>query len=162
MVATYPWLADPAREAPTFILPGVFLDIETRRAQRACDPQADYSGLFEILREMRRVAGDVRFAVMIIPDEFQVDDELWAQIVERSEIDGLSRDLPQRLIGEWLAKEKIPYLDLLPELRSKCAPHHRGDSHCYHLRDTHFNARGNRLTVEALAEFLTRDGSPPG
>jgi hypothetical protein len=29
-----------------------------------------------------------------------------------------------------------------------------GNRHLYHLRDTHWNARGNRLAGEALAEFL--------
>ncbi len=157
MVATYPWLADPTLEQPTFILPGVFLEIERKRAERACDPQrADYSAVFEILREMRRLAGEVPFAVVLIPDEFQVDDELWAEILESRQGAALSRDQPQQLIGEWLAEEQIPYLDLLPVLRAECAPHHRGDSHCYQLRDTHFNARGNRVAGEALGRFFGR------
>ena len=160
MVATYPWLADPALEAPTFLLKGVFLDIESKRAERAVNPQqADYSALFEMLREMRRLADDVPFAIMMIPDEFQIDDELWAAIEESRDGTALSRDLPQQVLGEWLMKEKIPYLDLLPVLRSQCAPHHQGEGHCYHLRDTHFNARGNRLAGEELARFLTRLGS---
>ena len=29
-----------------------------------------------------------------------------------------------------------------------------GHRHLYHIRDTHFNARGNRIVGEALAGFL--------
>lgn len=154
MTEAYPWLADATLEQPTFIIPEVFLEIERQRALRVADPEADVSALFEILREIRRAAGDVPLAVMLIPDEFQVDDELWSRILTQEGTAGLDRGRAQRVIIEQLASEGIPYLDLLRELRAGCAPHHRGDRHCYHLRDTHWNARGNRLAGEALARFL--------
>ena len=41
-------------------------------------------------------------------------------------------------------------------LEPLCAvePSPSGRRQLYHLQDTHFNARGNRLAGEALAEFL--------
>jgi hypothetical protein len=44
-------------------------------------------------------------------------------------------------------------LDLPPPLRA-VPPLADGRRHLYHLRDTHFNARGNRAAGWALAEFV--------
>ncbi len=159
IIEAYPALADPTLEKP-HMTPEQYLDVESESAAKICDPaSADASELFAVLREMRRASGATPFAVHLIPDEFQVDDELWKNILERTGNPRLARDLPQQLIGEWLAQEGIPYLDLLPVLRAQCAPR-RGNRHCYHLRDTHFNARGNRVAGEAMARFLARLPEP--
>ena len=104
---------------------------------------------------MRREAGSTPFAVMMIPDEFQVEDSVWA--VASSGADGarLERDLPQRVLVQWLTEQGIPYLDLLPVLRA-VPPMPDGKRHLYQLRDTHFNARGNEVTGQELAAFLSR------
>ncbi|MCP3962466.1 MAG: hypothetical protein GY719_31880 [bacterium] len=160
MTAEYPWLLDPSLEKQMFSEKR-FLQIETRRATLICDPaRVDYSVLIAVLRDMRRVAGGRPFAVHILPDEFQVDDELWNTLVERTGRPELVRDLPQQILAEKLAEEGIPFLDLLPIFRANCAAHHRGKQHCYHLRNTHFNARGNRVAGEAMAPFLARLAEP--
>jgi hypothetical protein len=41
----------------------------------------------------------------------------------------------------------------LPILRA-APPWTDGKKHFYHLRDTHFNARGNEIAGKALGEFL--------
>jgi hypothetical protein len=96
---------------------------------------------------------------MLIPDEFQVDDELWgavrAQLVKtaRGSATAWDRDRPQRILVKSLTDRGIPYLDLLPVLRS-VPPLSDGKLHCYLRRDTHWNARGNRIAGAALGEFL--------
>jgi hypothetical protein len=47
----------------------------------------------------------------------------------------------------------IAALDLLPRLRAQ-EPLPDGRRHLYHLRDTHFNARGNEAAGAALAELV--------
>ena len=59
------------------------------------------------------------------------------------------RDHPQNQIVEWGHRHGVRVLDLLPILREAELA-----GHTYHLRDTHWNARGNRLAGEALAEKL--------
>jgi hypothetical protein len=59
---------------------------------------------------------------------------------------------PQR-IGAWLAGRGIAYLDLLPVLRA-VEPCPDGDRHCYLLRDTHFNVRGNAAAAPAMASLM--------
>lgn len=155
MIAAYPWLADPALEQRT-LAPQTYFRIEKHRAESVCDPShTDFSALFSFVRDMRLQAGETPFVVQIIPDEFQVDDRLWRRITHASRRD-LVRDQPQEILVDWLDREGIPHLDLLAELRQRCAASSLGKRHCYHLSDTHFNRRGNWVAGQAMAEFLVR------
>jgi hypothetical protein len=147
-----PWLDDPLLEVPS-LSSEAFLRLETARALDVCagDPPS-LPELFALLREARRIASPALLHLLLIPDEFQVEDDLWATIQRRAGRP-LERDRPQRLLGAWLEREGIAHLDLLPRLRA-VTPLSDGRRHVYHLRDTHFNARGNRVAGEALAEFL--------
>jgi hypothetical protein len=148
----FPWLADPALEEPTLSEPA-HLRLETRRALDNCraDPVA-FGGFCEAVLEARRAAGETPVLVMLIPDEFQVEDELWRAVLEEAG-EPLDRDRPQRLVSGWLGLQGIPCLDLLPVMRA-VEPLEDGRRHLYHLRDTHFNARGNRLVADALSAFV--------
>ena len=132
-----------------------FLRVEAQRALGISELErvGDYAVCFEALLEIRRLTGDVPLVVMLIPDEFQVEDELWQRVRDHLQRSDLERDQPQRRIMEWLRAEGILYLDLLPILRA-VPTMADGNRHLYHLRDTHFNARGNAVAGEALAEFL--------
>jgi hypothetical protein len=92
------------------------------------------------------------FGVLLIPDEFQVEDELWSAITRSAGVP-LDRDLATRLLGEWLSAEGIPFVDLLPALRG-VPPLDDGRQHVYHRGDTHFNARGNAVAGEGLAQLV--------
>jgi len=147
-----PWLLDPALEPPTFS-PEAFRETERGRALAICGPDASYDALRRDLLRLRDAAGATPLAVMLIPDEFQVEDELWNELVEASGAVPLERDRPQRVLVPFLEQHAIPVLDLLPSLRA-VPPLADGRRHLYHLRDTHFNARGNRAAGWALAEFV--------
>ena len=120
------------------------MDLETRNALTVCRPnEGVYRRFFEVLQDIERAAGDVPLAFVLIPDEFQVEDDLWEEMQRRGD-QALDRDLPQRKVTEWLAGRGRPALDLLPLLRT-VEPLPDGRRHLYHLYDTHFNARGNEL-----------------
>ena len=150
--ASFPWLDDPSLEVGS-LSDETFLRLEAGRARAICRgiPSA-LADVCESLTAMRDASGSAELCVMLIPDEFQVEDELWDAVVARLGTT-LDRDLPQRLLSSWLAEEGFATLDLLPVLRA-VPPMDDGRRHLYHLRDTHFNARGNRVVGEALAEFL--------
>ncbi|MHC5212354.1 MAG: hypothetical protein ACYTG2_16690 [Planctomycetota bacterium] len=154
LLAAFPWLEDPLREVPAFSLDG-FTHLEQNRAWAVCVPHEPpaWSRIQELLAQMASLSGDTPFAVMLIPDEFQVEDDVWALATDVPGGESMQRDLPQRVLGGWLAERGIPTLDLLPVLRA-VPPLEDGRRHLYHLRDTHFNARGNAVTGRALAEFL--------
>lgn len=150
--AQMPWLEDPLLE-PESMSPAAYASLELRRALDICRGRP--AGLDLAIRELqslRRACAETFFAVVLVPDEFQVEEVLWDSIT--AQVDApLERDLPQRLLARWLGEQGIPFLDLLPVLRAQPALAD-GRLHLYHLRDTHFNARGNRAAGEALAEFL--------
>ena len=151
-----PWLADPRLEPPSFTEES-FARLEQRRAREAClpDEPPDWEALFACLLEMRRACGTTPFGVMLIPDEFQVEDDTWALARDCPDGERFDRDRPQSVLTAWLGEQGIPCLDLLPALRS-VMPLADGRRHLYHLRDTHFNARGNEVAGEELADFLSQ------
>ncbi|MAG57958.1 MAG: hypothetical protein CMJ83_16865 [Planctomycetes bacterium] len=151
LVARYAWLADPMTE-PASMTEERFLLVERDRYTTVCrDPDPElFELLFEALTEMKRFAGSTPLLVVIIPDEFQVEDAVWSRV--RTGPDD-ERALPQRKIAEWLRERDVPHLDLLPVLRA-VPPLADGMRHLYHLRDTHWNRRGNDVAGRAVAEFV--------
>jgi hypothetical protein len=152
LAEAFPWILDPLLEQPS-MSDEAFMSCETSRARDVCGEGADpYPLFFEVLEEIRRQASVTRFAVLLIPDEFQVEDAVWEAV--RAALPGveLDRDRPQRRIRAWLEQRGVPYVDLLPRLRA-VPPLADGRRHLYHLQDTHFNRRGNRIAGEALAEL---------
>jgi len=148
----FPWLQDPSLEEPT-LSDEKLMEIELARALfHARLPEAQFESAFEVLADIRRAAGSLPVLVMIIPDQFQVDDDLW-QRVQTAAGHPLPRDRCQQLLVRWLEGHGIPHLDLLPILRA-VPPLADGNRHLYHRADTHFNVRGNQVAGVALAEFL--------
>jgi hypothetical protein len=149
------FLDDPALEPPTFSHER-FTQIERERliVCNAADPNVErrYAGMYESLAQFRRVLGD-KLLVVVIPDEFQVNDELWSELVSGLPRGGsLDRTLPQRRLGAFCAREGIAMLDLLEPLRQA-----QKRARVYHLRDTHWNSNGHRLAGEAIADRILRD-----
>jgi hypothetical protein len=162
----YPWLADPMLEVEG-MTEGQYGRLEAHRAREACGqaPPA-WPALFETLRRIRRACEKMGagFAIMLIPDEFQVEEDVWARVLQDLPGERLDRDLPQRVLTGFCAEEGIPCLDLLPRLRA-VPPLPDGRRHLYSLRDSHWNRRGNEVAGHALAEFLgplLPTGSRPG
>ncbi len=100
-------------------------------------------------------ATGARFVVMLIPDQYQVDDSLVDEVLRH---DGGSRDdydfeRPQRVLGDALDASGIQVLDLLPVFRAAAA-----GGALYRPRDTHWNRRGNELAAAVLADVLAPGG----
>ena len=74
------------------------------------------------------------------PDDFDLADEPGMQDFEL--------DKPQRIFDAFFAEHGIANLDLLPLLRE------RDDGPYYFAFDNHFDAHGNEVAAEALADFL--------
>lgn len=92
-----------------------------------------------------------RFVVMLIPDQYQIDQMLVEDVLRTT---GARRedydfDRPQRVLSRALRSEGIEVLDLLPIFRRASA-----GGALYRPRDTHWNRRGNRIAAEELAAFL--------
>lgn len=149
----YPWLADPHLERPTFRR-RIFLELELERVRRlAAQRPSDLDPTLGVLRAIRDISEDRPLLLVLIPFEAEVEDELWREIQGLS--DGpLPRYRLRRQLLPRLEQEGFRTLDLLPILRAQPVDAD-GSRHLYHLRDTHFNARGNLVAGEALAAALS-------
>ena len=99
-------------------------------------------------------------AVILIPEETQVDPELQAELVASSELlRGRTMDFlrPNRILGERLDGLGIPFLDLYPVFAKAAA-----STQLYKPLDTHWNIAGNRLAAEEIAGFLLARGLVSG
>lgn len=154
LAASQAWLHDPLREPPSFTAEA-YLRLETQRAADACDPTPpSWPALCGELRRMRELCGDRPFGVVLIPDEFMVEDGLWQRVLAAWPADrprGERQALRDRVV-QFCGDESIACLDLLPVLRA-VPPLADGDRHLYLSRDTHWNVRGNRAAGAALAPF---------
>lgn len=137
----------------------VFLELEAERLEicrRHLSPkiEREYRGaadFFGRLRDFSRQRG-IPVAVVLAPDQLQVDRELQAALIPPDQAALFDLDQPQRRLRAELERLGLPHLDLLPRLRRRAA------ERVIHLeRDTHWNADGNRL----VATFLREDGLGP-
>ncbi|HET6162703.1 MAG TPA: hypothetical protein VFG37_03495 [Planctomycetota bacterium] len=132
--------------------PESFLRIERDRLEFARrSPRARTAGRFdETFALFETIAAEIgpRLRVAIVPDEYQVDDALFAELagIAAPEFD---RALPSRRLADWLAAHGVPFLDLRPPLVEA----QRGGA-TYKMRDTHWNERGNLVAAQALAAWL--------
>jgi SGNH hydrolase-like domain, acetyltransferase AlgX len=146
------FLHDPSLEEPYFT-EAAFHRIERERLEtfdtRSRKTALRFAAFFEALDLARRWVGS-ELLVLLIPDELQVNDQLYDAIRPAHEEPGTyDREYPQKRIVQWCRERGVRVLDLLPILRQA---EHKGRT--YHLRDTHWNARGNRVAGVALYEAL--------
>ena len=159
VVAEYPFVLDPLLESPNYTLES-HARTEAYRAHDGCRPGERFEDFFPWIEALVRAAGEIGIVFALIPDEYQLDDDTWQQVqayVGRTP----GMDPPQRLVRDHIQRVLVPafeqrgwtLLDYLPILRA-VPPLADGRLHLYHLRDTHWNARGNQVAGEALARFL--------
>ena len=92
-------------------------------------------------------ANHAGFALMVVPNKAQVaqNERSDAWIKEQK----LDMTKPIRILQEFGMQNRIPVLDLLPDLQSA------GETQAlYYDWDGHWNASGNRTAAAAIAEFL--------
>ncbi len=144
---------------PTLEL-GRFLQIETQRAVIFFNNQSDTEEKIEkalqpvfALADLCRTRG-IEFAIVLAPDEVQVNTELAALVMRRGYEpyrDHWDPEFPHRILSEKLSSREIPVLDLYPHF-ARAARH----ASLYIPQNTHWNIRGNRLAGEVIARWLQR------
>lgn len=109
-------------------------------------------------KNLRALVAEVRAAgakpaVLIIPDEVQVDSVKRAEVLRRFQLDEKDFDLgePQRRVAALAAAESVPCVDVLPAFLEKGS-----QGGLYYDLDTHWNAKGHDLASELLAPALEK------
>lgn len=102
------------------------------------------------MAELCRERG-VRFVVAIYPDEVQVNDALFQEIVERygSVAYRYDLDTPTKVLGPHLDALGVPWIDFRERFREEARTRV-----LYVPNDTHWNQTGNDLAADILAAFL--------
>jgi lysophospholipase L1-like esterase len=94
-----------------------------------------------------------RLVVVCLPEHFQSEDRLWAQVAQSAEV--LERDAPNRALAE-AVPEGTAYLDLLPGFQAAAQ-----SQALYYAQDHHFNAAGHALAADLIATYLAGQGLLP-
>ena len=152
VTSTQPVISDATDETP-HMSELAFIEGERRRFEQICVNngvvEENYRYFLPWLKLFKKHINK-NFLLVIIPDEFQVNDSLFSKITENMDLSKVRRDWPQEIIAAFCHREKIKYLDLLPALREG-----EKTGHCYHLRDTHWNQKGNNIDGEKIAQVLS-------
>jgi hypothetical protein len=94
------------------------------------------------------------YAIIIHPDQYQVETILRQQLVQKFGIDfehDYDLNQPQDILKTYCESHKIPFLDLLPAFKAV------GDQGgLYILHDSHYNQAGNALAAKEIYAFLKR------
>ncbi len=152
-----PPAAGPTDRLRPALLPATFRAIEARRLAICVRPptpavekqwQRALGHLDALVRDVRR--RNVPLAVVLIPDEFQVNPAVLSQALADAAVEPTAVDVqfPQRRLMAFFAERGVPCLDLLP--------HFAGVPGTYMPHDTHWNVAGNRLAAAQVADWLPR------
>ena len=135
-----------------------FLKIEKERSLIYQRGKREFSELLKdtifYLTEIRNVCRNrtIKFVIVIIPDELQVNPALQSEIKKRfyadSVTDALDFQLPNRALASELKSLGIPYLDLLPYFSTGSI------QRFYRLRDTHWNIAGNKQAASVIGAYV--------
>ena len=106
-----------------------------------------------LLKELDRSVRDsgAVLVIFLIPDEFQVDDELSARLLEKNDTDPKEYvpNMPQKILMRYLSENGIHSIDGLEEFRSRSTV-----ENLYRPSNTHWNAAGNQLAAEMIVDYL--------
>ena len=113
--------------------------------------------VIDLATEVRQAGA--RFVVMVIPDQYQVDQTLVEEVLSATGTRREDYDFnrPQRVLGGTLESADIEVLDLLPIFRRASL----GEA-LYRPQDTHWNRRGNEFAAMAppsVARFPSKTQS---
>ena len=142
---------------PTFDEPA-YLDVEKERSAVYLTEQVDVlpqiDQVLAPVEEMRNICKEqgIPFAVVIIPDEVQVNKELQQKVRAALAVQdsGWNTTLPNEQLAAELQNKGIAFLDLLPFFAEKAKT-----ERLYRLRDSHWNIAGNQLAADIIQEYIS-------
>ncbi len=124
-----------------------------RKTVEGADQRAQVAYVRGLLLEMVRASREagVPFALVVLPEEMQVDPAFRRQLLERFHLreEEYDFDFPSRFFARLAAEEKLPVLDFTPILRERTAT-----EKLFLPLDGHLTAAGHRVVADALEPFL--------
>ena len=151
------YLDDPEKEFPTFsemkYLKKQRKHLKLTLRQPRWETEKRWRGTLENLAGIHEVAKKrgIPMLLVIMPDEFQVNESVRNKVFERFQLQPEDYDLasPQKRLKAFAKSRNITVVDLLEPLREADKV-----QRCYHLQDGHWNSRGNAIAAEAILPAL--------
>jgi hypothetical protein len=151
----------PPQYVGTFSL-GTFLEVERTRSwifdrNKRDRLEKNWRECSAILLKMKDWCDrrKIKFVIAILPDQFQVDPELRKAIFakyKRIKEKNIDLTQPDNLIVNFCREQNIHCLDLLGQFQEQGKTRQ-----LYALRDTHWNAAGNRLAADVIMAYLEKN-----
>ena len=126
-----------------------YLKLESARLKTCFRPgsTAMYAAALHYLQQIFALASN-KIMLFVIPDEFQVNDSLYAQLLRGNPLRHLyERDSPNHILQDYCKQYEVPYVDPLPALRAS-------QKSTYLLRDSHWNEKGNKIAADVLTKAI--------
>ena len=103
-------------------------------------------------------ARDVKLVIALFPDQLQVDTQLMDKIIAEYKLapDSIDLSFPNQLLSQFLEKNHINCLDMLPEFMNQGR-----STALYRVNDTHWNEAGNKLAAKMILSFLRQHRMVP-
>ena len=129
----------------------LFIQKDRVGAHRATQPANQMVLAEQNVGEIRRISQSAAelgadLAVLIFPDENQLNPALQAEVIPAGELADYDFDQPQKYLREQFTAAGIAWLDLLDVFR--------GDPRCLYMNDTHWIAAGHELVAQKITDFL--------
>jgi len=106
-----------------------------------------------LLLKIAGFAGERKVPILfaVAPSIFQVEDDMWAQIIkdEENPLD-YARNLPAERLMRFAKSNNLAMLDLSPTLTRAA----KMGEKVYNRKEQHWNKAGNRIVAQALLEFI--------
>lgn len=143
---------------PTFSDPK-YINLESDRSEiyRKQNPvfESDFAKAMSYLTRIKQQCDErnISFAVVLIPDEVQINKTLESRVMLIKGFNGDPNDfdfaLPNKLMAAKLNEQKINFIDLLDNFASASTR-----TSLYKPNDTHWNIAGNKLAAEVIQTNL--------
>lgn len=144
--------------APTFT-DTVYVKLESDRSEiyRKNNPafESDFTDAMSYVTKIKQRCDErnIAFAVVLIPDEAQINKTLQSRVMQIKAFNASADDfdfaLPNKLMAQRLKEQKINFIDLLDEFSARSK-----ETNLYKPSDTHWNIAGNKLAAEVIQATL--------
>ncbi|MFZ2079690.1 MAG: SGNH/GDSL hydrolase family protein [Xanthobacteraceae bacterium] len=115
--------------------------------------ERDFTDAWSHVREINQICArlGIRFLVVVIPDELQVNDQLQQRVIDARRLPPESFDfgLPNNMLIAKFRESNIDYIDLRDDFASISK-----SMRLYKPNDTHWNISGNRTASEIIAKHM--------
>ncbi|HKS42921.1 MAG TPA: SGNH/GDSL hydrolase family protein [Blastocatellia bacterium] len=117
--------------------------------------ESDFAEAMSYLEKIKQRCAErnINFAVVLIPDEVQINKTLQARVMQikafNANPDEFDFALPNKLIAARLKEKEIKFVDLLDDFARQS-----NQTALYKIQDTHWNIAGNKLAAELIQKNL--------